>query len=182
MLARILLLACLITTPAFAQNGIRALFGPPKPRVVATPTPAPEATPTPAPKRRAKPHAVVAPVDTATAAAPAAPAPVPTPAPKPEPRNERLVAYVVKVKAAFAKRWAAAVTPALSDFSPGNCHVTFKLDAEGKVAAFAAGENTSNEAFAKFCEQFVRETEFEKPPARLLTEGQVEIPFTFAIY
>ena len=185
MLARTLLLACLITTPAFAQNGIRALFGPPKPRVVATPTPAPAATPTPAPKRRAKPHPVEAAATSAadgTAAAPAVPAPVPTPTPKPEPRNDRLTAYVVKVKAAFAKRWAAAVTPALGDFSPGNCHVTFKLDAEGKVAAFAAGENTSNEAFGKFCEQFVRETEFEKPPAKLLTEGQVEIPFTFSIY
>lgn len=179
MLARTLLLACLITTPAFAQNGIRSLFGPPKPRVVATPTPAPAATPTPAPKRRAKPPAVVAPVDPTTAAATA---PVPTPAPKPEPRNERLAAYVVKVKAAFAKRWGVEVTPKLGDFSPGNCHVTFQLDAEGKVAAFAAGANTSNEAFGKFCEQFVRETEFEKPPAKLLTEGQVEIPFTFAIY
>ncbi len=170
MLARALLLACLIATPALAQTAARSLFAAPKPRVVATPAPAAEAArdnAEPKPKRRTKPRA-------------AAPAAMPTPAP--EPRNAPLAAYVVKVKAAFAKRWADAVTPQLSDFSPGNLNAVFKLDAEGKIAAFAVADNTANEAFAKFCQQFVQETEFEKPPGKLLTDGQVEIPFTFSIY
>ena len=168
MLARTLLLACLITTPALAQSGARSLFGPPKPRVISTPPPAPaKEAATPAPKRRAKPRTVESTTD----------ASLPT-----EPGNERLAPYVAKVKAAFAKRWGAAVTPLLSDFSPGNLSSTFKLDAEGKVTAFNAVENTSNEAFLKFCDQFVRETEFEKPPVKLLTDGQVEIPFNFSIF
>ena len=171
MLARALLLACLIATPALAQNESRSLFPAPKPRIVATPAPEADAPAKveaePKTKRRTKPRQA-APTVAAT--------------PEPEPRNDRFTAYVVKVKATFTKRWATAVTPQLSEFSPGNLNATFKLDASGKVAAFAVAENTANEAFAKFCQQFVQETEFEKPPEKLLTDGQVEIPFTFSIY
>ncbi|MEO6788219.1 MAG: hypothetical protein ABI318_19005 [Chthoniobacteraceae bacterium] len=92
-----------------------------------------------------------------------------------------IAAYMPKVKAALAARWADSVTPHMSEFSTGNLNVTFKLDADGKVTEFAVTANTSNEPFAKFCEQFVRETKFEKPPAGALTDGQLEIPFTFTI-
>jgi len=92
-----------------------------------------------------------------------------------------LAAYTPKVKAALSARWAAALTPRMSEFSPGNVNVTFRLDGEGKVTDFAVSANTSNEPFAKFCEQFVRETKFETPPAGALTDGQLEIPFTFTI-
>ena len=54
-------------------------------------------------------------------------------------------------------------------------------DATGAVTEFTVVANTSNAAFAKFCEQFVRETKFEKPPAVALEDGQIEIPFTFTI-
>ncbi len=74
------------------------------------------------------------------------------------------------------------MTPLMKDFAQGNVSVLFKLDAEGKVADFSVTQNTSNEAFAKFCEQFVRETQFEKPPEKALADGPVEIPFTFWIY
>ncbi len=164
MLVRAFLLAFLIATPALAQAAARTLFAAPKPRVVATPAPAADPAKEnaePKPKRRTKPRSA---------------------APAPEPRNAPLAAYVVKVKAAFAKRWADEVTPQLSDFSPGNLNAVFKLDAEGKIAAFAVADNTANEAFAKFCQQFVQQTEFERPPEKLLTDGQVEIPFTFSIY
>ena len=89
--------------------------------------------------------------------------------------------YMPKVKAALAKRWGDAVAARMSEFSHGDTNVTFKLDAEGKVTEFTVAANTSNAAFAKFCEQFVRETKFEKPPAAALTDGQLEIPFTFTI-
>ena len=92
-----------------------------------------------------------------------------------------ITAYMPKVKAALASRWAAALEPRLSEFSTGNMKVTFKLDADGKVLDFAVIANTSNEPFAKFCEQFVRETPFETPPAGALTDGQLEIPFTFTV-
>ena len=92
-----------------------------------------------------------------------------------------IAAYTPKVKAALAAQWAAALTPRMSEFSPGNVIVSFKLDAEGKVIDFAVSTNTSNELFAKFCEQFVRDTKFETPPAGALTDGQLEIPFTFTI-
>lgn len=91
-------------------------------------------------------------------------------------------AYLPKVKAALGARWGAAVTQRMSEFSPGSVDVTFKLDADGKVTDFAVKENTSNELFSKFCDQFVRETAFEAPPAGALTEGQLEIPFTFTIH
>ena len=181
---------------------------PPKPVVIATPAPAP-ATPKPKPKPRRRP---APPVDatavTPEAATPApavvtepAPAPAPAPAPVPEKpaikkpaappvvkqppapvRSASATAYTAKVKAAFAKRWADAVQPHMSEFQPGNVSVVFKLDAEGKVAAFSVTENTSNEAFAKFCEQFVRDTAFDPPPAKSLADGQFEVPFTFWIY
>ena len=89
--------------------------------------------------------------------------------------------YMPKVKAALAKRWSDAVTPRMAEFSHGSVNVTFKLDADGKVADFAVAANSSNEAFAKFCEQFVRETIFEKPPTSMLKDGLLEIPFTFTI-
>lgn len=92
-----------------------------------------------------------------------------------------IAAYTPKVKAALAAQWAAAVTPRMSEFLPGNVIVAFKLDADGKVTEFAVSTNTSNDPFAKFCEQFVRETKFETPPAGALTAGQLEVPFTFTI-
>jgi outer membrane biosynthesis protein TonB len=89
--------------------------------------------------------------------------------------------FTPKVKAALAARWADALTPHLNEFAAGYLKVTFKLDAEGKVANFAVTANSSDEPFAKFCEQFVRETAFEKPPSGALKEGLLEIPFTFTI-
>ena len=85
------------------------------------------------------------------------------------------------MKAALAKRWGDAVAARMSEFSHGDTNVTFKLDATGAVTEFTVVANTSNAAFAKFCEQFVRETKFEKPPAVVLEDGQLEIPFTFTI-
>ena len=115
--------------------------------------------------------------------------PAPTPAGTPKPPTRRrakpadpLAAYMPTVKAAFSLRWGESVTPLLKDFTTGSVSAIFKLDAEGQVLDFAVTQNTSNEAFAKFCEQFVRETAFEKPPAKALVDGQVQIPFTFSIY
>ena len=104
--------------------------------------------------------------------------------PKPSAKKsaaQLLAAYTPKVKAALAAQWADALTPRMSEFSPGNLIVAFKLDAEGKVTDFAVTANTSNAPFAKFCEQFVRDTKFETPPAGALTDGQLEVPFTFTI-
>jgi TonB family protein len=96
-------------------------------------------------------------------------------------KAQLIAAYTPKAKAAMAVRWAEAIAPRMSEFATGNVNVTFKLDADGKVTDFAVIANTSNEPFAKFCEQFVRETNFEKPPVGALTDGLLEIPFTFTI-
>jgi outer membrane biosynthesis protein TonB len=125
----------------------------------------------------------------ATQDTPVKPKVVATPKPKPRPKTpakpakpaDPLASYIPGVKAAFAARWVDAVTPRLKDFDPGAINITFKLDADAKVVDFKVVENTSNEAFAKFCEEFVRETVFELPPEKVLTEGAVEIPFTFKI-
>jgi TonB family protein len=175
---------CLLTILALApithaQERRRVLFAAPapKPKVVATPTPAPSS------KRAARAAAPASP-----AAAPANPADAPAAAttPKPTPRKRKaadpMAAYMPTVKAAFSLRWGEAVNSLMKDFVPGNVSVLFKLDAEGKVTDFTVTQNTSNEAFAKFCEQFVRETTFEKPPEKALADGTVEIPFTFWIY
>ena len=116
-----------------------------------------------------------------------------TPEPKSQPKKtarrstgktpeQWIAAYMPKVKSALAGRWAAAVTARMTEFSPGNLSVNFTLDAEGKVTAVAVTANTSNEPFAKFCDEFVRETKFEPPPSGALVDGQVQIPFTFTIY
>lgn len=200
---RTLLILVALAAPAFAQLGgryqqPRTSPVPPKPVVIATPAPE---TPKPKPKPRRRP----APPADAPAAIAETPAPAPAiePVPAPAPENPAIqkpaappvmkqppaparpassTAYGVKVKAAFAKRWADAVQPHMSDFQPGNVSVVFKLDAEGKVTALSVTENSSNEAFAKFCEQFVRETPFDPPPAKSLADGQFEVPFTFWIY
>lgn len=93
-----------------------------------------------------------------------------------------IATYMPKVKSALAARWGAAVTARMTEFAPGNLSVNFTLDAEGKVIAVAVTANTSNEPFAKFCDQFVRETKFEAPPSGALKDGQLQIPFTFTIY
>jgi TonB family protein len=116
-----------------------------------------------------------------------------TPEPKPQPKKttrrytpktpeQLLAAFMPKVKSALAGRWGAAITARMTEFSPGNVSVNFALDAEGKVTAVAVTANTSNEPFAKFCDEFVRETKFEPPPSGVLADGQVQIPFTFTIY
>ena len=92
-----------------------------------------------------------------------------------------IAAYTLKVKAALGARWAAELTPRMGDFATGSVSVAFKLNADGKVAEFEVTANTSNAPFAKFCEQFVRGTKFEKPPGSVLAEGLLEIPFTFSI-
>ena len=91
-------------------------------------------------------------------------------------------AYMPKVKGALSARWAEAVTPRMRDFASGNLSVTFKLDADGKVTGVTVTANTTNEPFAKFCDQFLRDTKFEAPPDGALADGQLEIPFTFTIY
>ena len=119
----------------------------------------------------------------AAAQNPEAPA-LPKPAAKParsKAATQALATYTPKMKAAMAKRWATELAPRMAEFSQGDLNVTFKLDAGGTVTEFTVLKNTSNDAFAKFCEQFVRGTKFEKPPASSLTEGQLEIPFTFTI-
>jgi TonB family protein len=87
-----------------------------------------------------------------------------------------------KVKAALGKTWATSLQPHAAEFQPGNVSVKFKLDAEGKVTEFAVTENSSNPAFAKFCEEHVRGIQFEPPPVRALEDGVLEIPFTFWLY
>ena len=125
--------------------------------------------------------------------APPRPKVIATPEPKPQPKKtarrptpktpeQLLAAFMPKVKSALAGRWAAAVTARMTEFSPGNLSVNFTLDAEGKVTAVAVTANTSNEPFAKFCDEFVRETKFEPPPSGSLADGQIQIPFTFTIY
>ena len=119
----------------------------------------------------------------ATAQNPEAPV-LPKPAAKPakgKAATQAAANYTPKVKAALAKRWGDAVAEHMSDFSHGDTNVTFKINAEGKVTEFTVIANTSNAAFAKFCEEFVRGTKFEKPPAVALEDGQIEIPFTFTI-
>ena len=121
------------------------------------------------------------------------PTPAATPAPKPQAKKsvgrsapktpeQWIAAYMPKVKSALAGRWAAEVTARMTEFAPGNLGVNFTLDAEGAVTAVAVTANTSNEPFAKFCEQFVRETKFAAPPPGALAEGRMQIPFTFTIY
>ena len=156
-MTRYLLIAALSLTPLYGQTGGRTALAPrppTRPKIVeSAPAPAPEPAP-PKPRKRVTPRA----------------------------SSDRGSSYAAKVKAAFAKRWAEAVQTHPGEFAAGNVSVKFKVDAEGKVAEFAVTDNTSNEAFAKFCEQFVRETELEKPSEKSLTDGKVEIPFTFWIY
>jgi len=115
-----------------------------------------------------------------------------TPEPKPQPRRtarrstpktpeQWLDSYMPKVKSALGARWGAAITARLSEFAPGALSVNFTLDANGAVTAFAVTTNTSNEPFAKFCDEFVRATKFEPPPPGALADGQIQIPFTFTI-
>jgi TonB family protein len=152
MTVRIACLIAVLTLPTFAQRAPGNPFGTP-------PRPKVVSTPTPAPT--AKPTVRRT---------------------RPKPPADPLVAYMPTVKAAFSLQWGEKVTPLLKDFTPGNVNTVFKLDAEGKVTDFQITGNTSNEAFGKFCEQFVRETPFEKPPEKALVDGHVEIPFTFTIY
>jgi len=124
--------------------------------------------------------------------APPRPKVIATPTPKPQPKKttrrstpktpeEWLETYMPKVKSALGAHWAAAVTARMSEFSPGALSMNFTLDANGAVTAVAVTANTSNEPFAKFCDEFVRAAKFEPPPPGALADGQVQIPFTFTI-
>ncbi len=204
MLIRILLILVAFAAPAFAQMGGRyspppRSVVPPKPVVIATPAPEqpvqkPKAKPRARPVKPAEPvAATVVPGDSPAPAekpvkpekpvieTPAVEKPAPVSVVKPVPARSGS-SYTTKVKAAFTKRWADAAQPHMTEFQPGNVSVVFKLDAGGKVTAFSISENSSNEAFAKFCEQFVRDTAFDPPPAKSLIDGQFEVPFTFWIY
>jgi len=92
-----------------------------------------------------------------------------------------VASYTPRVKASLRVRWGDAVTKHMREFAPGTVDVVFKINANGKVTDVAVKTNTSNATFAQFCVQFIRETAFVDPPAGALTDGQVEIPFTFII-
>lgn len=92
-----------------------------------------------------------------------------------------LGSYMPKVKRALAKQWGTSVTPRMAEFSQGDVNVRFAIDSEGRVTDCTVSANSSNESFGKFCEQFVRGIQFDKPPSSLLTNGRLEIPFTFTI-
>ncbi len=153
---------------------------PPKPRVITLPK---KTTPTAKSKPKPKPKANSAPAPEERASLPP-----PDAAPEPEaPKRNRagdsaVGAYMPKVKAALGKSWAATLQPRAAEFQPGNVSVTFKLDAEGKVTTIATTQNSSNAAFGKFCEDYVRGIQFEPPPVRALEDGTLEIPFTFWLY
>jgi len=151
-MTRTSLLALLLLVPLSAP----AAPAPVKPKVIATPTPAPalptEAKPAPRKRPAAKPVATL------------------------------VAEYTKGVKATLGARWQEAAADKAKDFTAGSLAFTFKVDAEGKVVEFAVKNNTSNEALASFCETLVKGTVFEKPPARALADGQLEIPFNFTIY
>ena len=156
-MTRTILLAILFTVSGFLSTGGQAA-PPPKPKVISTPPPKAalptDATPTTAPRKR--------------------------PAQK---SSATLIAeYTKTVKGKLGAHWQEVAPAKISEFTSGSLSITFKVDAEGKVVEFALKANTSNEALADFCEQVVRGTVFDKPPARALTNGQLEIPFNFTVY
>ncbi len=150
---------------------------PPKPKVLATPAPKAKAKP------RSKPKPAPAPADDPAnltelpAAAPSAPKPA-----RSASTATTLTGYRPKVKATLAKDWSTALTPRSTDFTPGNLSLVFTLDAKGAVTEVKITDNSSNEAFAKFCDTYVRGIQFDAPPARSLQNGTLEIPFTFSLY
>lgn len=149
---------------------------PPKPKVITLPK---KPTPKPKPKPKAKP----APAPEEQPSLPPSAAASEPEAPKRNRAGESaLSAYMPKVKASLGKSWAATLQPRAAEFQPGNVSVSIKLDAEGKVTAVATTQNSSNAAFGKFCEDYVRGIQFEPPPARSLEDGTLEIPFTFWLY
>ncbi len=175
-MTRTALIALLIALPLSPTGAAPA---PVKPKVLSTPTPAPAAPAKPARNAKATPTPAPAP---APDPAPAADAPKPVRKKPPQKSVATLVAeYTKSVKAVLGTRWQEAATARASDFTSGSLSIAFKVDAEGKVVDFAVKSNSSNDALAGFCEKLVRETNFEKPPARALTDGKLEIPFNFTI-
>ena len=150
---------------------------PPKPKILAMPG---GALPTkPKTRTKPKPKPADAPEDM-TELPPAKPV-------VEQPKRDRgaensLAAFMPKVKGTLGKGWDAAVQQHAAEFTPGNVSLKFKLDGEGKVAAITITENSSNAAFGKFCEEYVRTLQFEAPPPRILQDGTLEIPFTFWLY
>jgi periplasmic protein TonB len=191
-------------TPAPTPAPKRTLFGfrkteePPKARVIAPPKPTPKPKRKPsAPPPQSSNDDLPSLSDAAAPSTPPAVKPTEKQKPKPKPlakptkpeqpaepasRPAPPAAYMSKVKAAFSLRWSDEVTPKLNEFQSGSLSAVFHIDAQGKVIDFAVSDNTSNAAFAQFCEQFVRSTEFDPPPTRSLKDGTLEIPFTFKVY
>jgi periplasmic protein TonB len=168
---------------------------PPKPKVISMPKKAVVAKPKtkPKPKPTPKPAADAADEPGLPAAEPTtlpvadAPAVPPAPAKAEQPKRSRAVetslsAYMPKVKATLGKGWAASLQARAAEFQPGNVSVSFKVDDAGKVVAVKTTENSSNPAFEKFCEDYVRGIQFDPPPSKSLEDGTLEIPFTFWLY
>lgn len=176
---------------------------PPKPKVIAMPKKAVVAKPKPKPKPKPKvspkpqPDAIETPElpaaepgenkpPTTPEATPEPARPTAPSAPEPPKRSRAaetsLSTYMPKVKAALGKGWADSLKEKASEFQPGNVSIVFKIDAAGKVADVKTTENSSNAAFGKFCEDYVRAVEFAPPPPKALEDGTLEIPFTFWLY
>lgn len=149
---------------------------PPKPKVITLPK-----KPTPKPKSKPKPKPAASPEEKPSLP-PAATASESETSKRNRAADASLGAYMPKVKAALGKSWAATLQPRAAEFQPGNVSLTFKVDGEGKVTSIATTQNSSNAAFGKFCEDYVRGIRFDPPPTRALEEGMLEIPFTFWLY
>lgn len=174
----------MIIRPAAALLALTVIAGaqapvppPPKPKILAMPS---GTLPT-KPKTRAKPKPKLAEEpEEVTELLPAKPVAEP---PKRDRGTENsLAAFMPKVKGTLGKGWEAAVKQHAAEFIPGNVSLKFKLDGEGKVAAITIMENSSNAAYGKFCEEYVRALQFDAPPPRILQDGTLEIPFTFWLY
>ena len=149
---------------------------PPKPKVITLPK---KPTPKPKPKPKAKPAPAP---EERPSLPPAATAAESETTKRNRAAESSLGAYMPKVKAALGKSWAATLQPRAAEFQPGNVSLSFKVDAEGKVATVATTQNSSNAAFGKFCEDYVRGIRFDPPPTRALEDGMLEITFTFWLY
>ncbi len=157
---------------------------PPKPKVISMPK-KPKSKPKPKPKpavETAELPELPPAADPATEVTPVVRPTVPEPSKRNRGAETSLAAYMPKMKATLGKTWTTSVQQRAAEFQPGNVSMKFTLDAEGKVTAIAITENSSNAAFGKFCEEYVRGLQFDPPPPRNLVDGALEIPFTFWLY
>src|SRR5207302_8299923 len=93
--------------------------------------------------------------------------------------------YKRSIADAIGSRWYFYVNNRMDLISPGDVHIKFYVNQEGRVENAKILSNTANETFGSYCIQSITEAKIPPLPPELvpaLDDGRLEVDYKFNVY